>query len=262
MKFSGRTQMLSDRYSVFEALDILKDAGFDGVELCFEDMNFRLRPDLWDPGVAALIRGRCEKLGLAVSAVGNHISFLFDDFMFEAVKKCIRATRLYGTDILIISALHSQQEREAHPDIWQTAVSRVGELCKVAESEGVRLALEPEPPSIVTSTVDFLFLRDEVGSPALGINLDVGHAFLTDPDLIESVGLLRGSILHGHIEDMRRERHQHLMPGDGEIDFRALFAKLKEAGFGGYMSVDLYHARYEDIAGQALAALRSFRDGA
>jgi len=254
--------MLSDRLSVFEAINFFSYKGFDGVELCYEDLSFRIRPDLWEPEIIALIREHSEKAGIVISAVGNHLRYFFDDFMFEAVKKGIKSTRLYGADVFIFAAMNDANEKIQRKDLRGIAVRRIKELCKLAESEGVKLAMEPEPPSIYANTRDFLELCAEIGSPALGINFDAGHAFLTDPDILESVDLLKGKIFHGHIEDMQRGQHLHLLPGDGDMDLPALFKKLKETGFNGYMSVDLYNYKYEEAVVEALTRLRkigSFR---
>jgi sugar phosphate isomerase/epimerase len=248
--------MLSDRYSVFEAMDFFKKAGFDGVELCFEDLNFRLRPDLWDERVIGPIREHSGELGLPISAVGNHLRYFFDDFMFEAIKRGIRSAKRYGTDVFIFSAMNDATERVRCADLRKVAVSRVRELCKVAEDAGVCLAMEPEPPSIFANTNDFLRLCAEIQSPALGINFDAGHAFLADPDIYESIASLKGLIRHGHIEDMQRGQHLHLMPGEGDMDLPRTFRALRAAGFDGYMSLDLYNYVYEDVAADALAALR------
>ena len=252
--------MLSGKYSVFDTLDIFKKIGFDGVELCFEDMYFHIKPDLWDPGVIALIRERCEKLGLVISAVGNHLRYFFDDYMFEAVKKGILSTRQYGADVFIFAGMNDANEKIAcSKELGDIAIKRIGELCKLAESEGVRLAMEPEPPSIYASTRDFLTLCGEIGSPALGMNFDAGHAFLTDTDILESIELLRGKIFHGHIEDMQRGQHLHLLPGDGDMDLGAVIKKLAETGFNGYMSLDLYNYNYEEAAVTALERLRNIQ---
>jgi len=257
MKFSGRTQMLSDRYTVFEALDFFKNAGFDGVELCYEDLNFRVKPDFWEPSIIALIRGHCEEIGLKISAVGNHLRYFYDDFMFEAVKRGIRSTRQYGADVFIFAAMNDANEKIHCKELRDIAVKRVGELCKIAEGEGVKLAMEPEPPSIYANTRDFLELCAEIGSPALGINFDIGHAFLTDPDILESIDLLKGKIFHGHIEDMQHGQHLHLLPGDGDMDLPAIIGKLDEADPGVFMSIDLYNYVYEEAAVEALRRLRA-----
>jgi sugar phosphate isomerase/epimerase len=258
MKYSGRTQMLSDRYSVFEAIDFFSKAGFDGVELCYEDLLFRVKTDLWEPRIIGLIRKKKKKSGIAISAVGNHLKYFYDDFMFEAVKKGIRSTRKYGADVFIFAGMNDANEKVGHKELRPLAVKRIAELCKLAESEGVKLAMEPEPPSIFANTRDFLELCGEIGSPALGVNFDVGHAFLTDPDILESIDMLRGKIYHGHIEDMQRGQHLHLLPGDGDMDLRAVINKLEETGFTGYMSIDLYNYNYREASAEALARLREY----
>lgn len=261
MKFSGRMQVLSGRYNVFEACSFLKDAGFDGVEISLEDLYFKLNLNLLDERFIGPIRAHCEEIGLTISAVGNHMGYFFDDFVFDQIQKGIRVAPLYGSDIFIISGMNSIDERVHCKELRSIAVSRIKTLCQVAEEVGVRLALEAEPPSIITSSLDFLALCDEVGSPALGMNLDVGHAFLTDVDVLDSIEKVKDKICHGHIEDMQRGQHLHLLPGDGDMDLPAVLAKLRQVGWQGYMALDLYNYDYAQVAQGALATLRKM-DGA
>ena len=256
MKFCGRTQMLSSRFTVFEACDFFKAAGFDGVELCFEDIHFNLRPDLLDDRVAALIREHCGKLGLKISAVSNHMRYFFNDFNYEHLQKEIRSAKKYGTDVFILSAMNDPTEKVACKELRGIAVKRIRTLCRVAESEGVYLAIEPEPPSVFANTRDYLRLYEEIGSPALGINFDVGHAFLTDEDVLASIDSVSDRIRHCHVENMQRGQHLHLLPSTGDIDLPVVLRKLREVGYDGYMSLDLYNYVYEDVAEAALETLK------
>ena len=257
MKYSGRTQMLSNRHTIFESLDLFKSYGFDGVEICFEDIAFRLRPDLIDDRIIALVRNHCESIGLVISAVSNHMRYFFDDFIYEQMIKEIKSAKKYGTDIFVISVMNDANERVACKELRKTALERIRGFCKVAEAEGVRLALEPEPPSIFSNTNDFITLCREIDSPALCMNFDVGHAFLTDEDMLASIDLVKDKIIHGHVEDMQRGQHLHLFPGDGDMDLAAVISKLHQVGFDGYLSLDLYNYIYEDVAKAALDTLRN-----
>ncbi|MFA9379633.1 MAG: sugar phosphate isomerase/epimerase family protein [Acetanaerobacterium sp.] len=252
---------MSSRFTVFEACSFFKEIGFDGVEICFEDINFNLRPDLLDDRIIALIREHCENLGLTISAVGNHLRYFFNDFNYAHIQKEIRTAKKYGTDVFILSAMNDPTEKVACKELRDIAAARIKTFCKVAESEGVVLALEPEPPSIFANTQDYLRLCEEVNSPALCINFDVGHAFLADVDVLRSIELVRNKIRHCHIEDMQRGQHLHLLPGDGDMDIPRVLQKLREVEFDGYMSLDLYNYTYEDVAKNALETLRKM-DGA
>ena len=63
-----------------------------------------------------------------------------------------------------------------------------------------------------------------------------------------------------HIEDMRRGVHDHLMFGDGEIDFAPVLAALDEIGYAGGVHIELSRHSHNAVetARQALAFLRSF----
>jgi sugar phosphate isomerase/epimerase len=52
---------------------------------------------------------------------------------------------------------------------------------------------------------------------------------------------MAGEYAHIHLEDIAGTRvHQHLVPGEGAIDFAALFAALAEVGYDGWVTVELY----------------------
>jgi sugar phosphate isomerase/epimerase len=164
-----------------------------------------------------------------------------------------------GAEILILNAERSvDQDRQ-----WQEHVTRFKGLCVFAEQAGVTLAIEPEPLLVVGSSQDALDLIDAVDSPQLKVNLDVGHAAITDPgrwvpSVADAVRLLGGQIVHLHLEDIAGRVHKHLPFGQGDIDFGALKAALAEIDYQGPYVVDLFGQDLEprQVAEDALAALR------
>lgn len=260
MKIAGRTQMLSHRMTVDETMRFFRDAGFAGVELCLEDYHFNLRPDLTEPYVIEHIVGLAQELGLPIMAVSNHMRYTYDDFSFESIKKAIPLTSRYGAGIFIISSMVDPAQTVRDPQVWDTTVNRIREMVAVAESCGIAVAVEPEPLAVIADTEDFIRLCDAVGSDRLLCNFDIGHAFLTDDDVCESIGRLGDRICHCHVENMRKGQHMHLPPWQGDIDLPAVFRKLKSIGYAGGMSLDLYHYPYDEVAGNSVAALRRMLD--
>ena len=66
------------------------------------------------------------------------------------------------------------------------------------------------------------------------------------------------TLVHVHIEDMRRGVHEHLMFGDGELDLAVALAALAEIGYDGLVAVELSrhaHAAHETVP-RAIALLR------
>jgi sugar phosphate isomerase/epimerase len=62
-----------------------------------------------------------------------------------------------------------------------------------------------------------------------------------------------------HIEDMRRGVHDHLMFGEGEIEFGPVLRTLEEIGFGNGVHVELSRHSHNAVetARRALAFLRA-----
>jgi sugar phosphate isomerase/epimerase len=58
-----------------------------------------------------------------------------------------------------------------------------------------------------------------------------------------------------HIEDMRTGRHEHLMFGEGEIDFPPILHVLTEVGYTGGLYVELSRHSHEGPA----AAQKAFK---
>lgn len=121
-------------------------------------------------------------------------------------------------------------------------------LCDYADKHDVALALEPEPGMLVESLSDYDHLRSEVDHPRLGLALDIGHAHLTEScSLVETIQTYSDCIRTIHIEDMRRPVHEHLMFGEGEIEFQSVLDALKASGYSGSACVELSRHSHDAV---------------
>ncbi len=117
----------------------------------------------------------------------------------------------------------------------------IAELLPRAEQLGIPLALEPEPGMLIETVADALSLCDELGTPAgLGLTVDIGHLYVTHEGAPADVlRAARGRIHQVHIEDICRGIHEHLAPGEGEIDFAEVWAALAKIGYAGPVCFEL-----------------------
>lgn len=116
----------------------------------------------------------------------------------------------------------------------------LGELLDHGERRNVRLAFEPEPGMFIETMAQFERLMEMMNHPLLGLTLDVGHVHcLNDGDLQTHLNRWRSKLWNVHIEDMRRGVHEHLMFGDGDVDFAAVFAALHSIEYSGPLHVEL-----------------------
>jgi sugar phosphate isomerase/epimerase len=242
--------MLS-QYSLLESLDVIERLGFDGVELCVEKRDWSLH-DLGNLPVDAM-RARIAELGLAPYSFGLHGDYVYDDRHFQVTQEAIEVAPRLGTNIFVFSgARRRSNDREE----WARMVERTRELVATAADHDVVLAKEFEPDFIVDSTERLLRLFDEIPSPHLAANLDLGHVFLNDPEPLRAIRSLGAKIVHVHIENMVTGVHDHLLPQEGDMDLGAYLQTLDEVRFRGGMALDIYKYDYEAVARDALAYVR------
>jgi sugar phosphate isomerase/epimerase len=110
-----------------------------------------------------------------------------------------------------------------------------------AEKERILLLVEPEPDLLIETADQYLEFASRLSSPYLGLNFDIGHAYCVRDDPPETIRRLGKLIRHVHLEDIAATRvHHHLIPGEGAIDFAATLSALKETGYDGWVTIELY----------------------
>lgn len=110
-----------------------------------------------------------------------------------------------------------------------------------AEKEGVLLLVEPEPDLLIETADQYLEFAAQIRSPFLGLNFDIGHFYCVQDEPAPTAHRLKEHIRHVHLEDIAPTRvHHHLIPGEGAIDFGSTLAALKEVGYDGWVTVELY----------------------
>lgn len=131
-------------------------------------------------------------------------------------------------------------------------------LAEHAEGLGIMLLIEPEPELLLERTDQYVEIHERVGSKALGLNFDVGHAFCMSEDLPKAIAELAHLTKHYHLEDIAATRvHHHMVPGDGVIDFAEVVSAIKATGYDGWLTVELYPFQDDpdDAARRAFEAL-------
>jgi len=100
----------------------------------------------------------------------------------------------------------------------------------------VKLALENGPLCVLQSAIEKI--------DGLGICLDVGHVYFTDDPMSKFLSVLKGRLIHLHIQEILPAEEKalpytgadHYIPGSGAIpadDWRLLVQTLKEINYQG-----------------------------
>lgn len=239
--------------SLIDTMRMFSRMGYGGMELSIvRGMYPVLALDYLDDYVIDQVNEVSDELSFPVTALACHQNYVTDDLTFEAQKKLLEKARRYRNDVVIMSTFIQLQDREGHPEVYELLVKRTAELCRIAEDCGVKIAIEVEPNQLFRNLNIFLEVADKVNSPALKLNFDVGHLYLSEVDLDHAIERAKDYIVYSHIENMCMGEHCHKLPWDGEIDLRAVYRKLKETCYDGPVSLDIYLQNYEEVAPKCL----------
>ncbi len=142
---------------------------------------------------------------------------------------------------------------------WDWLVTSCLQLTEHAKRRGVQLAFEPEPGMLVDDVAKFEVLKKHLTTARFGLTLDVGHVFCTETAPFRQVfGKFTSLIRNIHIEDIRERKHEHLMFGEGELDFVNILRVIRDNKYTGLVNVELSRDshRAPDVARRSLQFLQ------
>lgn len=257
MKLSFSTNAYT-RFSIFEAVRRIADAGYEGVEIladaphlfppAFSDSDADrlatllgetgLKPASINANTAAGYYGRAFWEPLFEPSLANPVE-TERRWRMDYTRRCIElAARFDCSSVSITSGrMVPGITPEASMELLKESLR---ELLPTAESHAVRLGVEYEPGLLIERCRDLAALLDELDSPFLGANLDLGHSRVLGEDPETVLQALRGRVFHVHLEDIAGGRHYHLIPGEGDMDFERLFRLLERHRYDGFVTIELY----------------------
>jgi L-ribulose-5-phosphate 3-epimerase len=127
----------------------------------------------------------------------------------------------------------------------------------------VTLAFEPEPGHLIDTMLRYDQLLDLLSTSdaeRLKLTIDIGHLHcLGEVPIAQQLRRWQDRLVNIHIEDMHQGVHEHLMFGEGEIEFGPVVDTLVEMGYKGPVTVELprHSHRGPEVAAESLRFLRS-----
>jgi hexulose-6-phosphate isomerase len=256
MKKSIGDNMIPKDWGFAKGLELVKRAGYDGIELWLGDMPW-FQMNTTDADVRALRRA-VESAGLVVSNVstglhwGSPLSARDPTVRARAariVERQIETAALLGADaVLVVAGLVT--EEVPYNEVYQRCVEALKPLGDTAKQAGVRIGCEncnAEQRFLMSPREFWQFLND-VNHPAVGIHLDVGN--IHDNGFAEQwIEMLGSRITRIHVKDVLRHRgrcgdqsvYTNLLLGDN--NWPAIRAALTKVGYDGWLVAEM-EARY------------------
>jgi D-psicose/D-tagatose/L-ribulose 3-epimerase len=248
---------------------MLKDAGFDGVEVPIFDREV----DKY-----AALGERLEDLGLerlAVSARGADDNPIAEDPAVRA--EAVAATRAnldsaaalgaplicgpLGAPLGVFSGAPPTAEEKAR------AVEYLREVAPYAEERGVTIALEylnRFEMYLTNTAADLAALDREVDHPSVRMMYDTFHAHIEEKDPRLALQECKDMLVHVHLSENDRST-----PGVGQVEWDETFAALREIDYDGWIVIEAFGDALPELAGATKIWRRMFeseeqvaRDGA
>jgi sugar phosphate isomerase/epimerase len=244
-----------------DALTILAELGYGSVAITLDHSS--LNPFVPLKSTVRKVRALLEKLRLR-SVIETGARFLLDPrhkhqptLVSPEEEKREERLGLITRAILIGQALGADAisfwsgtalDQPGESILWDRLVASCRRLCDFAEKRNIRLAFEPEPEMFIDTMPRFAELKERVNHPLFGLTIDIGHLHCLG-EIPISVHLRRWKdwLWNVHIEDMRRGVHEHLMFGEGEIDFVPVLRTLEEIGYQSGVHVELSRHSHDAV---------------
>lgn len=244
----------------FEALEVLAQLGYRSVALTLDHGPLNPFAPGW-PQELARLKDTLARLQLK-SAIETGARYLLDPWhkheptlvspeaqgrqrRIDFLRRAIDAAAQLGSECV---SLWSGARRDAACD--EALLERLAEGLRVvlrhATDSGVMLGFEPEPGMFIDTLRAFHRLLQWIDAPHLGLTLDIGHLWCQgELPLVDQITRWGPRIVNVHIEDMKAGVHEHLMFGEGEIQFPPVLEALARAGYRGPLHVELSRHSHE-----------------
>ena len=237
---------------LFKALLLIKQSGYDGVELMLNDTH--LHPLKQSVKEVAEIRSFCSDndIDIVCVAAGGANVLGYEDYepslihpkkfqrslRLEFIKRSMELACYLDSPVLNINSGRPRGDISSE-EAYEHLFYGFEELLKGAGD--LTLVLEPEPNFFVGTTEVAIDFIKKVGSPRLRLNLDIGHVFCSEENCYENIEKALPYSRHIHIEDIKNGVHHHEIPGEGDIDFERVMSSIKRSPYEHYISVELHH---------------------
>ncbi len=236
------------RYPLVEAIKRMAAFGYDGVEI-WGGRPHAYCDDMDDAHVKET-RKVLDDTGIAIS------NFIPAQFRYPSnpaapdekirtgsvdyLKKSMDAAAALGSPYVSLCpgfSMYGQTVEEG----WDAMIGSFNQLLAHARGMDLTLILEPanrmESDLVVTVDDGLKAVREVDGE--MGLLVDIGHLFVNKEPLADAIAKVQSYPHHFHIDDNNGNADEHMVPGDGKIQYDVFLNELKGSGYGGFLAVEI-----------------------
>jgi sugar phosphate isomerase/epimerase len=286
MKFGAFTVMLPE-YPPEEALRVLKEVGFDGVEWRIADgvpsrkpENYTRANRYWSYNrctyniedidrTAPGIKRMCENAGLEICGLA---AYRTPNAVVEIERAFKAAVILDCRQVRI--AMPGYDGKENYRDLWARTVDQFAHIVNLSDTYGVRILLETHHMTIIPSASAAYRFVSNFDARRVGIILDPGNMVFEGHENYQmAIELLNEYLAHVHVKNAQwrcvetRENGVKVWKPDwtalraGQADIANLIQILRDKNYAGYVCLEDFSDETEtvDKLREGLGFLRQLR---
>ena len=269
MKISTDCNTTISRYGHRRSLEMIKEAGFDGVDYTFyelpDDKNMLLLSDARRIALAKELGEYIKELGLDIPQahadfVGNRIlREKPESFNYEFIWKSIECAKLMGADQIVVHTLKCCDEMP-EDEIVDINVDFMTQLIPFAKEHNIKIGIE----NLFKKNFDNGTYRGrqntaermnsfikKLNSDVFRVCCDLGHAAITGTEPEDFIrGMDADLMTMIHVQDTDYKGDRHWLPYMGMQNWEEICKALAEINFKGTMNIEVlhYYEQFDDNA--------------
>ncbi len=237
------------RFSYTAMVDYFAKVGIGAVDMSFESLS---RLDDSQAAVLYAVAKRAREKNIKIPVC--HLSFYMPDPKNPILMANYSRELTHGIDM---AALMGIPLAVVHPIAWYSSEVSYGDwvranmaflspLVEYGRAKGVKLCVENMPSDkeadgnhlYGSCALNISALAEKLG---VGICWDVGHASVSGYKQSEQMRILKGKIdvLHIHDNGGKGQKDAHLLPFDGNVDWRDIAFGLRCCDFDGILDIEV-----------------------
>lgn len=248
MKYAICNETFGD-WPLEQALTLARETGYTGWEVA----PFMLSDDIttYSSAERRAYREQVERAGFQITGLhwllakteGLHLTTAdpatrsrTSEYLIELARLC----RDLGGGVMVLGS--PQQRNVAEGQSMDSALDNAAGVIAAAteelEKQQVQIAIEPlgrEEGNFLNTAADARRLQAMIDHPLVGLHLDVKAMSDESTPIPQIIRDNAEAMIHFHANDPNRQG-----PGMGEVDFVPIFKTLREVGYDGWVSVEVF----------------------
>ncbi|TWT50710.1 D-tagatose 3-epimerase [Rubripirellula amarantea] len=180
----------------------------------------------------------------------------------EYLRELIRLCSDLGGEVMVLGSplQRNYPKSQSLESAMRNAASVIRDVTPDLEEYCVRIAVEPlgrQEGNFLNTAASARKLISMIDSEHVRLHLDVKAMSDEETPIVDIIRDNADAMIHFHANDANRQG-----PGMGEIDFKPIFQTLKEVGYDGWVSVEVfdYEPGVERLVTESMANMRAAMD--